>query len=58
MKGIIFILELLFLLSVVGLIASSIGWEVLQEWKLTLIITAGALFIITAILRKQRKAST
>ncbi|WP_347552993.1 hypothetical protein ABFG93_22355 (plasmid) [Pseudalkalibacillus hwajinpoensis] len=58
MRGIIFLLELLFLLSVVGLIASSLGLEVLKDWKVTLIITAGALFLITTILRKQYKSST
>ncbi|UOE62474.1 hypothetical protein HPB58_09975 [Priestia filamentosa] len=58
MKVLVLFLEIMFFLAVVGLIASTLGVEALQEWKITLIIIAGSLFIITTILRRKKKGAT
>ncbi|MCY8233749.1 hypothetical protein [Priestia endophytica] len=58
MKALVLFLEIMFFLAVLGLIASTLGVEALQEWKITLIIIAGSLFIITTILRRKKKGLT
>ncbi|MYL73057.1 hypothetical protein GLW00_19770 [Halobacillus litoralis] len=57
MKGIVRAFEVLFLISVICLIAGTLGIESLQELRITFLILGGASFILSTILRKQVKMS-